>query len=180
MAQPTHATTEASPAKHGGGFPPFKGETFASQLLWLAICFVTLYVIVARIALPRMAAILADRRAKIDADFAEAARMKSDADAAVAAHEKALADAHAKAHALAMATREKLLAESEAHRKSVEHDLHQRLAESERTIAASKAAAMANVRGIAVEAAGAIVARLIGAPPPDPAVKSAVDEALKR
>lgn len=178
MAQPTHATTEATPAQHGGGFPPFKADTFASQLLWLAICFIVLYVLVARFALPRMDSILASRRAKIEADFAEAARMKGEADAAVAAHEKALADAHARAHALAMTTRERLAAESEAHRKSVEHDLNQRLAESDEKIAASKAAAMTNVRGIAVEAAGAIVARLIGTSPSDRAVKSAVDEVL--
>lgn len=179
MAQPTHTTTEANPKQHGGGgFPPFRADTFASQLLWLAICFIALYVLVARVALPRMESILTSRRTKIEADFAEAARMKGEADAAVAAHEKALADAHARAHALAMTTRERLAAESEAHRKSVEHDLNQRLAESEKKIAANKTAAMANVRGIAVEAAGAIVARLIGSPPSDGAVKSAVDEVL--
>lgn len=180
MAQPTHATTEATPAQHKSGFPPFKADTFASQLLWLAVCFVILYVIVARFALPRMSAILASRRAKIEADFAEAARMKGEADAAVAAHEKALADAHARAHALATTTRERLAAESEAHRESVEHELNQRLALSDKTIAASKTAAMANVRGIAVDTAGAIVARLIGAPPSEQTVKSAVDEVLKR
>ena len=39
---------------------------------------------------------------------------------------------------------------------------------------------MANVRGIAAEAAAAIVERLIGAAPPEPAVAAAVDDALKR
>lgn len=184
MAQPTHATTSThatTEAPHGSGtFPPFNAETFPSQLLWFAICFVALYVMVARVALPRMASILADRRTKIDADFAEAARVKGDADAAVEAHEKARADAHARAHALAMEAREKAAAESDAHRKSVEHDLHQRLVEAEKKIAESKAAAMAKVRDIAIDATGAIVHRLIGTPPPDSAVTAAVDETLKR
>jgi F-type H+-transporting ATPase subunit b len=179
MAEPTHATTEAAHAP-GSGFPPFNADTFPSQLLWFAICFIALYVIVARIALPRMAAILADRRAQIDADFAEAARMKGDADAAVEAHEKARADAHAHAHALAVAAHEKAAAESEAHRKSVEEDLQQHFVEAEKKIAASKATAMAKVRDIAIEATGAIVARLIGTSPPDGAVTAAVDETLKR
>lgn len=180
MAQPTHAGTEAPSAPHGGGFPPFKSETYPSQLLWFAISFVALYVLVARLALPRMRAILADRRTRIDADFAEAARMKTEADAAVAAHEKALADARARAHAIAAETRERLAAESDAHRKSVEHELAARLAEAEKSISASKAAAMANVRGVAVETAGAIVARLIGTPPESGAVAKAVDRALAR
>lgn len=179
MAQPTHATTEAAHGA-GGGFPPFKADTFPSQLLWFAICFIALYVMVARVALPRISAILAERRTKIDADFADAARMKGEADAAVEAHEKARADAHARAHALALETREKLAAESETHRKSVEEDLNRRLSEADKTIAASKIAAMANVRDIAVDAASAIVARLIGTTPADHTVKSAVDETLKR
>ncbi len=181
MADPTHATTQAKPAsEHGGGFPPFNADTFASQMLWFALCFVAIYLLIARVAIPRMSGILSTRRAKIDADFAEATRMKGDADAAVAAHEKALVDARARAHAMAVSTRERLAAESEAHRKSVEDELNRRLAESDKAIAASKADAMTNVHGIAVETAGAIVNRLIGTTPSDKAVKSAVDEVLGR
>ena len=81
--------------------------------------FVVLYVIVAQFVLPRMGAILASRRAKIEAT-SPAARMKGEADAAVAAHEKALAEAHARAQCFGDETRERLAAESEVHRKSVE------------------------------------------------------------
>ena len=188
MAQPTHGTTTHGTTTHGtteaphapvGGFPPFNAETFPSQLLWFVICFVVLYVMVARISLPRMGAILADRRTKIDADFAEASRLKGDADAAVEAHEKARADAHARAHALATEARDRAAAESEAHRKSVEQDLHQRLVEAEKKLATNKTAAMAKVRDIAIDTTGAIVHRLIGAPPADGAVAAAVDDTLK-
>lgn len=181
MAQPTQATTEHVPAsEHGGGFPPFKAETYASQLIWLGLCFAVLYVMVAKIALPRMAAILADRRARIDSDLAEAVRLKGDADAAVASYEKALADARNSAHAIATETRDRLAAESESHRKAVEAELAEKLAAAEKSIATSKTAAMSNVRGIAVDAAGAIVARLIGTAPSEAASAAAVDNVLKR
>lgn len=177
----THAVTEQStPAEHGGGFPPFQAETFASQLLWLVICFVAIYAIVARLALPRVGGIIAERRKKIAADLAEAARFKSEADAAIAAYEKALAEARARAQAIAADTRVKLNAETEKNRHTVEAELNRRLAEAERTIAASKTAAMANVRGIAIEAAAAIVARLTGVTPPQTAAAAAVDDVLKR
>ncbi|RAI42979.1 F0F1 ATP synthase subunit B' [Rhodoplanes roseus] len=181
MAQPTQATTEHVPAsEHGGGFPPFKAETYASQLFWLALCFVVLYAMVSKIALPRMAGILADRRSRIDGDLAEAVRLKGDADAAVASYEKALADARNRAHTIATETRERLAAESEAHRKSVEAELADKLAAAEKSIAASKTAAMANVRGIAVDATGAIVGRLLGKAPSEAAAAAAVDHVLKR
>ncbi|MBK5959112.1 F0F1 ATP synthase subunit B' [Rhodoplanes elegans] len=181
MAQPTHATTEHAPASgHGGGFPPFKAETYASQLFWLALCFVVLYAMVAKVALPRMAGILTDRRARIDGDLSQAVRLKGDADKAVAAYEKALADARNNAHAIATETRERLARESEAHRKAVEAELADKLAAAETSIAAAKGQAMTNVRGIAVDAAHAIVTQLIGKEPSADATAAAVDRALAR
>ena len=38
-------------------FPPFQSEHFPSQLFWLAVSFVLLYVLMSRIALPRIGAI---------------------------------------------------------------------------------------------------------------------------
>jgi len=176
-----HTATEATPpSEHGGGFPPFQKDAFASQLLWLAIFFVALYLIAAKLALPRVGSIISERRARIAGDLAEAARMKDAADAANAAYEKALADARARAQALAAETRDKLAAEAEVNRKALEASLHARLAEADKSIAATKAAAMANVRGIAEEAAAAIVARLTGATPPRAAVAAAVEAAIKR
>ena len=72
--------------------------------MWLAVFFIALYVVASRLALPRVGSIIADRRARIAADLAEAARMKSDADAAIASYEKDLADARARAQGMAAET----------------------------------------------------------------------------
>jgi len=181
MAENHSTATEASPpSEHGGGFPPFQKDTFASQLLWLAIFFIALYLIASKLALPRVGSIIADRRKRIAGDLAEAARMKDAADAAIATYEKALADARARAQAMAAETRDKLNAAAETQRKALEATLQGRLAAAEETIAAAKTAAMANVRGIAEEAAIAIVARLTGVAPSKPAAAAAVDAAIKR
>jgi F-type H+-transporting ATPase subunit b len=173
-------STEASPpGEHGGNFPPFRQETFPSQLLWLAIFFVALYVLAARLALPRVGSILEARRARISGDFAAAARMKEEADAAAAGYEQALAQARAQAQAVTAATHQKLKADADVKRKAVENELHVRLAEAERVIAAKKTAAMANLRGIAEEAAAAIVTRLTGTTPPQTLVAKAVSAAVK-
>ena len=70
-------------------------------------------------------------------------------------------------------------AEAEATNKRLEAELHEKLAAAERSIAASRAAAMANVASIAAETAAAIVERLIGAAPAQPDVATAVGEVLK-
>jgi F-type H+-transporting ATPase subunit b len=175
------AAAGAHAAESGGAhkFPPLQAETYASQLFWLALTFVALYLLMSRIALPRVGSILQARRDRIAADFAAAQAHKAESEAAIAAYEKALADARNRAQAIANETRDKLMAEAETARKLLEHDLNAKLAEAEGTIAATKLAAMANVRGVAVEAAAAIVERLIGTAPPHDAVARAVERALK-
>jgi F-type H+-transporting ATPase subunit b len=175
MATKTH--TEV-PSK--GAFPPFQKETFASQLVWLAITFVALYLLISRIAVPRIDGIIEERAKRIEGDFAAAQRMKEESEAALAAYEKSLAEARNRAQAIGTEIRDKLHAEAEERRKALEARLNTQLADAEQQIATTKAAAMVNVRGIAVEAASAIVERLVGSTPPAPAVAAAVDDALKR
>jgi F-type H+-transporting ATPase subunit b len=178
MATAQNAHTEVPGGK--APFPPFQKDTFASQLTWLAIAFIALYLIIARLAIPRIGGIVKARSDRIAGDLAEANRLKEQSDAALKAYEKSLADARGRAQALANETRERLNAEADQARRKLEAALNIKLAEAEKTIAATKTAAMANVRGIAIETAGAIVERLIGAAPAGSAVEAAVADVLKR
>jgi len=180
MAEPTHTTSTGHPAEGGhGGFPPFQSENFASQLFWLAITFVLLYVLMAKLALPRVGSIIDARQKRIADDVAEASRLKTESDAAVATYEKALADARSRAQVIANETRERQQAQADERRKTLEKDLNAKLAEAEKTISATKQAAMSNVRTIAEDATRAIVERLIGEAPNESVVAAAVADVLK-
>jgi F-type H+-transporting ATPase subunit b len=172
------AHTEAD-GGHKAPFPPFQKDTFASQLVSLTIAFVALYLIVSRIALPRVGSVLDARQNTIEGDLAEAQRLKDESDNALKAYESELAAARSRAQAIGAETREKLNAASEAERRTLEERLSLKLAEAEKTIASTREAAMSNVRGIAADAAGAIVQRLTGVMPDGPAVGQAVDASLK-
>src|SRR5262245_64868845 len=177
MAEGTSSHTEADGS--GGSFPPFDPSTFPSQLVSLVIAFVALYLIVSRIALPRVGAVIDARQNAIEGDLAQAQKLKDESDAALKAYEKELADARSRAQAIGNETREKLNAASEAERKTLEDQLTARLAAAEKQIAATRETAMSNVRGIAADAAGAIVQRLTGVLPDRKTVSSAVDATLK-
>jgi F-type H+-transporting ATPase subunit b len=180
MAEPVHTTsTEAVPAG-GNSFPPFNTHTFPSQLVWLAIAFILLYVLMSKWALPQVGRVIDKREKRIADDIAEAEGFKQQSDAAVAAYEKALADARGRAQTIANETREQAAVQAEAARKKVEDALNVKMAEAEKTIATAKQAAMSNVRSIAEDAASAIVERLIGTVPGEKAVAAAVADALKR
>jgi F-type H+-transporting ATPase subunit b len=177
-AKGTTAHTAAD-GGHKAPFPPFQKDTFASQLVSLLVAFVALYLIVSRIALPRVGSLLDERQNAIEGDLAAAQKLKDDSDAALKAYESELAAARSRAHAISAETREKLNVAAEVERKKLEERLSVKLAEAEKTIASTREAAMSNVRGIAAEAAAAIVQRLTGVLPDGKSVKSAVDASLK-
>jgi F-type H+-transporting ATPase subunit b len=154
----THATTE----EHSEVFPPFDGSTFGTQLLWLALTFIFLYVVLSRIALPRIGGILESRKARIDGDLKEADRLRQETDRALEAYEAALAEARANAHAIAEETRSGIRADIEMKRKSVETDLSKKLAGAEARIGETKTAALGNVDAIATDTLRTLMERLTG------------------
>lgn len=172
------AHTEAE-GGHKAPFPPFQKDTFASQLVSLLIAFVALYLIVSRIALPRVGKTIDDRQNKIEGDLADAQKLKDESDTALRAYETELAMARSRAQAIGAENREKLNAASEAERKALEGRLSHKLTEAEKTIASTRQKAMSNVRGIAADAAAAIVQRLTGVAPDSNSVERAVDSSLK-
>lgn len=161
----THAGTEVAGGAHGeptGTFPPFDSTTFASQLLWLALTFGLLYLIMSKIALPRISEILEVRRDRIEGDLAEADRLRQQTDKAIAAYEDELAKAKANAHAIAQANRDKIGAETAASRADAEADLAGKMAQAEARIGKMKDAALTQVDDIAADTAQSLVAALFG------------------
>src|SRR3954452_19415802 len=106
----TNAHTEV-PSGGKAAFPPFAKETFASQLVWLAITFVALYLLISRIAVPRIGGIIEGPARRIEGDFAEAQKLRDESEAALVAYEKALSEARNRAQAIANETRDRLHAE---------------------------------------------------------------------
>jgi F-type H+-transporting ATPase subunit b len=172
------ATTEVPAGE--SKFPPFQSQYYPSQFVWLALTFLLLYVLMSKIALPRIGSILAERAKRISEDIATAQRFKEQSDAAHAAYEKALADARTRAQAIANQTREQQAAAAEETNKRLEAELHERLAAAEKSIAATRAGAMGHVGAIASDTASAIVERLIGQAPAPHEVAAALGDAGQR
>lgn len=154
--------------------PQLDVHDFAPQLVWLVITFSVLYFIMARMALPRIGAVIEQRRDRIASDLDQAEQLKRKTEEAIAAYEQALAEARAKAHAIAVEARDRLTAEMDRERAEADRKLAAKTAEAEQRIQAAKVAALANVREIASESAAAIVERLIGEKPSQAEIASAL------
>jgi len=174
MAEPaaTTATTGVPGGHEPAGFPPFKTETYPSQMFWLVITFGFLFVVLWRVAGPRINAAITSRRGAINGAIAEAGKARADAEAAQARYEAAMAAARTKANALAEETRQKLNAEIAKAKTEADARAHDAMAAADARIASTRETAKAAVGTAARDAAIAIVERLTGD-------KVSADEAAK-
>lgn len=148
--------------EHGGTFPPFDPSTFPSQLFWLAIVFIALYVLMAKKVIPQIGGIFEARAAKIAGDLVEAEKAKAETDAAIVSYEASLTAARNKANAIAHDTRSKVAHEIDGRRHAAEAQLAAKLTETEKHIADVKNIALDHVSTIAVETTEAVVEALLG------------------
>lgn len=160
----TGQTTESTghDGGHTGAFPPMDTTTYPSQIFWLVVFFGLLYLLMSRVALPRMAAVLERRHKALEADLSKASALKNETEAAIAAYEKSLADARAGAQTIAAETRARIGGEVEAERAALDKTLAAKIADAEARIAASKSQAVKDVGDVAAETAAEIVAELTG------------------
>ena len=158
----TTTGTSSHDVKDSGVFPPFDTTTFGPQLFWLALTFGALYLLMSKVALPRIGEVLEVRRDRIEGDLAEADRLRKKTDQAIASYETELAEARAKSQGIAEDTRASLKADIDAKRAEVEADLAKKVAVAENRIQKTKADALSNVGEIAADTAVALVSRLTG------------------
>ena len=158
--------------------PQLDVETFPSQLFWLAVTFIVLYILMSWIGLPRLSAAIEARRQRREADLARAAQLKSEAEAANAAFQRSMAEARAQAQAVLKETSDRLAAEAAERQRALAAALAEQVDEAERRIAATKQQALAEVRGIAVDVGRSVVEKLTGSTPSEAGLAAVVDRVL--
>jgi F-type H+-transporting ATPase subunit b len=158
--------------------PQLDISTFTPQLVWLAIWFVVLYLLMAKLALPRIARAIEARRRRREDDLARAAQLKAEADEASTAYQKTLAEARAQAQATIKETSDRLAADAAKQQRALAATLAEQIEAAERRIAATKEQALAEVRSIAVDVGRSVVEKLTGTVPDAAKMAAAVDSSL--
>ncbi|MBY6046105.1 F0F1 ATP synthase subunit B' [Vannielia litorea] len=160
------------------GMPQLCFDWFPNQIFWLLVTLAAIYFVLSRIALPRIAAVLAERSGTITNDIAAAEEFKMKAAEAEKAYEKALADARSEAQAIAAEAKAEVQKDVDAAIAKADAEIAARTAEAEKAISEIREGAMANVEAVAKETAGEIVAAL-GGKADAKAVTDAVEARLK-
>jgi F-type H+-transporting ATPase subunit b len=149
-----------------------------SQVVWGAIIFIVLYIMLSRNGLPLVASVLEERAGKIAKDLDEARAAKASADAGMTEAEQATAKARAEAQAAINAALDEAKKAAAAQAEMLNARLDKQLQDAEAQIAQARAAAMSALRQVATETAATVVTRLTGTAPDAARLDSAIGSAL--
>ena len=160
------------------GMPQLDFSTFGNQIFWLVVTLVAIYLILSRIALPRIAEVLAQRQDRISDDLAAAGDLKGQALAAEEAYNQALAEARVEAQRIVAAAKAEMQVELDAAIAQADIEIAAKTAVSESAIAEIRAGALESVGLVAVETAASVVAA-IGVTADAQAISAAVAKQMK-
>ncbi|WP_294613892.1 F0F1 ATP synthase subunit B' [Roseovarius sp.] len=160
MASETHNAADA--AASAPGLPQLNFDHFGNQIFWLLVTLVVIYFVLSRVALPRIAAVLAERQGTITNDLAAAEDLKAKAVEAEEAYNKALADARSEAQTIVNAAKAEIKADLDKAIAKADAEIAAKTAEGEKKIAEIRANALVSVKEVANDTTGEIVTALGG------------------
>jgi len=158
--------------------PQLDPAVWPTQLIWLAITFIALYLIIWRIALPRIADVLEARQRKLDDDLKKATALKEEAEVILAEYEKMRADAQASAHSVLQKAQADMKAEAGRQNSEVAAKLAKQTEEAEARIDQAKTAALSSLEGTVTEVVAAATEKLIGVKAGDQEIVRAVGSVM--
>ena len=167
----------ASRADESGGLPQLDVHSFSSQLFWLATFFVIVYVFMRNVGVPRVAAIIEQRRKQIGDDVSEAERLRLAAEEARKTYEATMAEAHGKARKLIAETHESNITILTEKTRAATAASDVMIGDAVKRIEAAKTGAMQSIREVAQGLAAEITQKLVGRSPDAANVAKAVDAA---
>ncbi len=163
MANAASTTSTEQPGHGSGGLPQFDASWWPGQMVWFLIVFAVLFVLMAKVFVPRVGGAIAEREDRISGDISQARGLKEQAEAQAAEAEAEMAQARARSHKLAADAKARVQAEASARQAVEEAKLGESVAQAEAQIRAARDQAMSHVREIASDTVKAIVAKLVAA-----------------
>lgn len=158
----TEAHEAAGAAGHSAGMPQLDTSTWDNQIFWLVVALVVIFLVLWRVALPRIGAVLAERSGTITNDLAAAEELKRKALAAEKAYNEALEKARGEAGRIVAEAKAEIQADLDKATAKADAEIAAKTAESEARIGEIRAGALESVTEVAKDTAKELVAALGG------------------
>lgn len=162
------------------GMPQFDPSSFPSQIFWLAVTFIILYVFFSKKSLPDISSILENRREHIQNDIETAEKLRKEAEDIQKAYEEKLDQAHQDAQRLYNKAEEKIKANADKAYDDFLKRAHELTEQTEKRIEREKASVKEDIDALAAEIAKDAAEKIIGISTNIDQARTAVQNISKR
>lgn len=149
-------------AKSSAGLPQLDASTYPSQLFWLAVTFLFLYLIFSKKTLPEISNVLENRHEHIKNEIDQAERMKKEAESVQKAYEENLIKARETAAKEMDSMHDEMLKKSDEAYQAFLKRSEQEILATEKTLSKVKQEAMNEMNAIAAEVASEAAQKIVG------------------
>ena len=139
---------------------PVQGPLLIGQVVWQVVIFFSLFLLLAFVALPKLGAVIDNRRQRIESDLEAARAAMQSAEAAIAAQREATQSARTEAQAAVNAAMQAAQLEMDAKAEALNAALAKQIAEAEARIDQGRKSALGAVRQVASETVEALLSKL--------------------
>ncbi len=167
-------------AAESGGMPQLNPEFWISQIFWLTLTFGILYVVLAKLILPKISANLELRRSQIQENIEAAEKQREDSESKLKEYDQIILKSKLEAKNIFKETREKALKNINLKRETLEKQINDELRKAEDEINILKKNAPEKINKIAIETSSEILRNLIGSEINNSSISAIVNDLSKK
>jgi len=162
------------------GMPQLNPEFWIAQIFWLTLIFSSLYLIIAKIFLPRITYIIENRKSRIVNDLDQTQKLKDNAEKKLSEYNEIINQSKRDAKKIIDDSKKSLNQDLENKKKKFNEEIEKELLLAEKEIKDLKKSSVLNISNIAVETSSEILKHIINNEVNKSSVSAIVNEITKR
>ena len=162
------------------GMPQLNSEFWASQIFWLTLIFITLYIIIWKIFLPKITYNIETRKSKVVNDLHQAQKLKETAEKKLNEYNKIIENSKKEAKKIIEDSRKSLENEIKNKKQKITEEMEKELIAVEKEILNLKKSSIENINKISIEISSQVIKQIIGMEVNKSNVSAIVEDILKK
>jgi F-type H+-transporting ATPase subunit b len=167
-------------AAESGGMPQLNPEFWISQIFWLTLTFGILYIVLAKLILPKISANLELRKSQIQENIEAAEKQRESSETKLKEYDNIVFKSKLEAQNILKAAREKLIQEINSKKENLDKQIDEEIKKAENEINILKKNAPEKINKIAIDTSSELVKKLIGAEVNNSSISAIVEDLSKR
>ena len=159
--------------------PQLNTEFWAAQIFWLILIFVSLYIVIWKIFLPKITYNIENRKSRVVNDINEAQKLKENAEKKLKEYNKIIQDSKKEAKKIIEENRKKLNIDIEKKKQKFNKEIEEELLAVEKEIKILKKSSIIDINKIAVDVTSELIKQIVGTEVNKSNVSAIVDDISK-